>query len=142
MNYAVYILIGIALLIAAITDIKHKSISISQIVVTGILCIIGSIICKENNIYQTFGGLSIGIMVMGIAKLGNEQIGMGDGMIIALTGLFLGMNGCFIMVCTASLVMVFIAAAVLILKKGNKYTKLPFIPALFVGYIVCVVTKF
>ena len=78
---------------------------------------------------------------MGISKLGREQVGMGDGMIIALTGLFLGMNGCFIMVCTASFVMVFIAAAVLILKKGNKYTKLPFLPALFVGYIVCAVTK-
>lgn len=142
MNYIIYVLIGMALFIAAIADIKHKSISISQIVVTGILCVIGSIICKENNIYQTLGGLSIGVMVMGISKLGSEQVGMGDGMIIALIGFFLGMNGCFIMVCTASFMMVFIAAAVLILKRGNKYTKLPFLPALFVGYVVCAVTKF
>lgn len=142
MRYAIYIFIGIALLVASVADIKHKSISICQIVIMGIFCVAGNIICRENNIYQALGGLSIGIMVMGISRLGSGQIGMGDGIIIALTGLFLGMNGCFIMVCVASFVMVFVAVAVLVLKKGNKHTKLPFIPALFVGYIVCTVTKF
>ena len=44
MTYAVYIIIGITLLIAAAADIKYKSISVGQIVIIGIFCIAGCII--------------------------------------------------------------------------------------------------
>ena len=69
--------------------------------------------------------------------ISREQIGRGDGIVIAVIGLVLGFRRCLAVVSVASLVMCAAAIVVLLFKKGNRRTQLAFLPALFVGYVLC-----
>ena len=62
---------------------------------------------------------------------------MGDGIVIAVIGLVLGFRRCLAVVSVASLEMCAAAIVVLLFKKGNRRTQLAFLPALFVGYVLC-----
>ena len=66
-----------------------------------------------------------------------RQIGKGDGYVIAAVGIVLGLRRCLAVVSIALLMMCMVAMIILALKKGNRHTKLPFLPAVFVGYMVC-----
>ena len=74
--------------------------------------------------------------MIGISIISGEQIGRGDGMVIAALGILCGVRNTLGIVCFASLFMLVPALVLVICKKGNKKTKLPFLPALFLGYLV------
>jgi leader peptidase (prepilin peptidase)/N-methyltransferase len=87
-------------------------------------------------------GTLVGICAIGISIISDGQIGRGDGYVIASLGLVLGFRGSLVVVCISSMVMCIIAVIMLIFKKGNRKTKLPFIPALFAGYVIFVINNF
>ena len=60
-------------------------------------------------------------------------------MVVAAVGIAFGARRCFLVLSTASFVMCMIAVGVLLLKKGARQTRLPFLPALFAGYLLCIV---
>ena len=76
--------------------------------------------------------------MLGISLLSEEQIGRGDGLVIAALGLFFGVRNTLGMVCFASLFMVPIALLIIVIKKEKKKIRLPFIPALFLGYVMTI----
>jgi leader peptidase (prepilin peptidase)/N-methyltransferase len=86
-------------------------------------------------------GTLVGICVLGISIISDGQIGKGDGYMIAALGLVLGFRGSLVVVCMSSMIMCVIAVVMLILKKGDKKTKLPFIPALFAGYTIFIINN-
>lgn len=131
--------IGILLLSAGIIDIRKKQISRGLLLALMLVCF-AVMPFKENlNIADTAGGLAIGLCAVGISVATREQIGKGDGMVIAAVGSVLGAHKCLLAVCVASFVMCVAAIVILLLKRGNKQTRLPFLPALFTGYVVCVI---
>ena len=91
----------------------------------------------ERNILNTIGGLTIGLCVIGISITSKEQIGKGDGIVIPAIGLVLGARRCLIVVCIASLLMSLVAISILLFRRGNRQTRLPFLPAVFAGYVFC-----
>ena len=91
------------------------------------------------HILDTLGGLAVGLGIIGLSVISKEQIGKGDGLVIAAVGIAFGARRCFLVLSTASFVMCVIAIGVLLLKKGGRQTRLPFLPALFAGYVLCVV---
>jgi leader peptidase (prepilin peptidase)/N-methyltransferase len=56
--------------------------------------------------------------------------------------LVLGFRGSLVVVSIASIIMCIIAIVMLAFKKGNKKTKLPFIPAIFAGYSIFLITNY
>lgn len=128
------ILVGIILMAAGIVDLIKKEIGRGFITSLAVICIIGLIFKGSNNLFDMLGGLCIGLCAVGISMASREQIGRGDGMVICAVGALTGFRGCLAMVCLASLIMAAVSIVILLLKKGNRYTKMPFIPALFAGY--------
>ena len=110
--------IGILLLAAGIMDIKSKKISRRMIVLLLLACCAILPFRRYFHILDTLGGLAVGLGIIGLSVISKEQIGKGDGLVIAAVG---------------------IAFGVLLLKKGGRQTRLPFLPALFAGYLLCVV---
>lgn len=129
-----YIITAIFLLAAAIEDMKTKEINRVLIAGIGISCLLGCISMGEPNWWEIVGGFAIGLCVVGISIISAEQIGKGDGMVIAALGLLLGARKCLFMIGIASTFMALLSIVILTLKKAGKHTKLPFIPALFGGY--------
>lgn len=138
MNIIIYkiliIMIGILLLAAGITDIRRKQISRGMIAVLLLVCLAAIPFKADYHLYDAAGGLAVGICVIAVSVVSREQIGRGDGMVIAAIGLVLGAYSCMMVVCVASLLMCVVSIAVLVLKKGTKQTRLPFLPAVFVSY--------
>lgn len=129
--------IGVLLFVAGIADIRKRQISKGMMLVLLLTCCAVIPVKKDFGIMNAAGGLTVGFCAIGISLAPKEQIGIGDGIVIAGVGLALGMYKCFLVVCAATFVMCITAVLVLLLRKGNKQTRLPFLPALFMGYLLC-----
>lgn len=131
--------IGILLFVAGILDIKSRMISRRMIAVLFLACCIMLPFQNNFSILDTVGGLSIGLCAIALSVASREQIGKGDGMVITAVGIAVGARRCFLVVCMASFLMCITAIGVLVLRRGGRQTRLPFLPALFAGYLLCVV---
>lgn len=135
------VIIGVLLFVAGAMDLKSKTINRGIILVLMIVCFAGAFIKvfinKEFGTWEIIGGVLIGLCAIGLSMVSREQIGRGDGLVIVAIGLMLGFRKCLFAVCMASIIMTLVSVIVLILRKGNRNTKLPFIPALFAGYVMC-----
>lgn len=141
MYLGIAVIIGMLLFVAGAMDLKSKTISRGIIFVLMIVCFAGAFIKvfinKEFGIWEIIGGVLIGFCAIGLSMVSREQIGRGDGLVIAAIGLMLGFRKCLFAVCMASIIMTLVSVIVLILRKGNRNTRLPFVPALFAGYVMC-----
>ena len=135
----VYIITTLLLMAAAIEDIKKKEISRVLLAGIGISCSWGCCLMNNRNWWEIIGGFTIGLCVIGISIISAEQIGKGDGMVIAALGLLLGARNCFFMIGIASILMTMLSIVILTLKKAGRHTKIPFIPAIFGGYAAVLV---
>lgn len=128
------ITIGVMFLLA-VEDIRRKEMSWWKLGVLACICLIGCICMPQKDFWSMAGGLMIGLCMVGISFLSKEQIGIGDGVVTGMLGCLLGARGCLVMLCIASCLMAVISIGILILKKGNRKTTLPFVPVLLGGYI-------
>ncbi len=132
---------GALLLAAGVMDLKSRTISRGMIFALFAVCMAGVFvkvfIDREAGLWETVGGVLIGLCAVGLSMMSREQIGRGDGLVIAAIGLILGFRKCLFAVCMASLIMTLVSVFVLALRIGNRTTRLPFIPALFAGYVMC-----
>lgn len=142
MNQMIYdvfiVVIGILLFVAGITDIRKKQINRGFLLTLMLVCFAAIPFKKDFGIFDAVGGFVIGLCAIGISMMSREQIGRGDGFVIAAVGLVLGARRCMAAVFAASFIMCIIAILVLLLKRGNRHTRLPFLPAVFAGYVLCV----
>lgn len=129
---------GIIMLLAAIEDIRSKKISQKKLIVLGMICVIGCFAVKQDW-WSMIGGAAIGLCMIGISMISKEQIGWGDGAVTGLLGVMLGTKQCLVMLCLASCIMTVVSILILLSKKGNRNTRLPFVPALFGGYLAVLI---
>lgn len=138
MFFGITVIVGLLLFAAAVIDLKSRQISRGFILVLMLVSFIGIFVRADFGIWNAAGGALIGFCAVGLSMISREQIGRGDGLVIAALGLMLGFRECLATVCLASVIMALVSVMVLLLKKGNRNMRLPFIPALFVGYVTCI----
>lgn len=138
MFLGITVIMGLLLFAAAVMDLKSRQIGRGFLVVLTLVSIASVFIRADFSIWNAMGGALIGLCAVGLSIISEEQIGRGDGLVIAALGIALGFRECLATVCLASVIMALVSVVVLLLKKGNRKTRLPFIPALFVGYVTCV----
>ena len=139
MNEATFLIrlsFGMALTAFAFWDHKSK-----RLPMTPIFCLLAAgilFICAEetNNLKNTLLGVEIGALVCGIAKLTEGSIGMGDGLLALLTGLYMGGIFTFLCLCFAFLFSAVAALYLIGVKKKGKKESLPFVPFMLAGYIM------
>lgn len=126
-----------------IQDFRKKEIYTSSILCYGVCCIIyGSMQLKNGNMsfLELSIGVSMGFVLIGIAYLSKQQIGLGDGMVVALMGVAMGMTNIMIL-SIASILTSIVAIILLASKKGTKKTTLPFLPGITAGYVMCMLLR-
>lgn len=129
------IIIGIMLFLCTIKDIKKKEISYIAVITGGIATLLIFLQWKDNSVWNQIGGSAVGIVMMAISKLSRGQIGMGDGIILIVTGMGLGMwNNISLLVYALFFAAVF-SFTLMIGKKISKKDTIPFVPFLFLGYV-------
>lgn len=129
------ILVACMLGIAGVMDMKYKKVNLLLLipfVVAGILCHLFYNMISPASIVS---GMAIGIVILFISYVTRGKIGSGDGVIVIVTGLYLGFYDNLFMLLTATFLAAIVGAILLLLKGVNKNYAIPFIPFLFISFI-------
>ena len=132
------LLIILYLSIASFNDIKTYGISPKLCSVFFAAFILLKLI-TNNNLLKTLLDLALGIIpglaTTLLAHLTDENIGYGDGLLIISLGIAMGFKNTFFVCCIAFVLSGMVALILIFRKKSGKQT-LPFIPFIFISYII------
>lgn len=138
MNTFKVIAVFLFLIMNAILDYKYKKIPCILSAVFAVIGIICVLIDSPINWLQ-FLGILVGIGVILTSICTKQAIGLGDGLVLVVIGLFMGLWKTLMILFIAGILVAIIGGLMIVLKKGNLKTSLPFIPFLLVAYGVYVI---
>lgn len=124
--------------IAAWQDKKELSISRTFLIWSGIFAVLGRILTADRAISLLEWGLSLlpGIIFIGLGWLSKWQIGIGDGIIILIMGLWLGIRETVAVLLMGMFLCSIVCGGLLLARKAGRKTKVPFVPFLWVAYLI------
>lgn len=137
MTQVIYVIVGMLLLAMSVQDIRKRKISNRCIVVLAVVCGVGGFFFGKLSWVDMLSGCSMGLSLFGVSVLTQEQIGTGDGLVMAGLGLLMGVIKTLTILSIASLIMAFVSIILIIMRRGTRKMKLPFLPAISVGYVLC-----
>lgn len=127
------ILVLLFLGINAILDFKYKKIpwvlSICFIVIG-----IGSVLISSPINWWQFLGAIVGIGIILISVCTKQAIGLGDGLVLLVVGIFIGLWKTLMILFLAGILVAVVGIIMMVQKKGNLKTSLPFIPFILAAY--------
>lgn len=130
-----YILLG-TLGFHSIEDIKRKQITLMITLFSAVLGLMCHIVYQNQSIYSMLAGVASGILVLTFGILSGGKIGMGDGVILMLTGLYLGAEkNMALMMVSFALAAAWAGIAIVVLHHDKK-DRIPFVPFLFLAYLI------
>ena len=132
---------GFVLGLGSFIDIKKKSLPKTFLLaicsVSSVLIVIGYLLSVSSITYLQAGvGACIGGVVMIASFFSNGCIGMADAVMVLLTGLLFGYMGSIEMTMYAIFFAAILSIILISLGKADRRTHIPFIPFIFLGYVL------
>lgn len=124
------------LAVSAYRDWREKQIYLYLPVGALILGLIWHLVCQERALEDMLLGAVVGLVMLIIGKVTGEAIGIGDGMMLVVSGVFLGFWGNMCLLMTALLLVGCVALLLIVIGKKGKDYRLPFLPFLLVAYLL------
>ena len=140
-DFATWIIALTMILLEALSDIKKREIKMSYLIIGAVIGVI--ILFLPNGEIEPLDsllGILLGISVMVMAFLTGGGIGYGDGLLLCVTGLLLGVRANIILLFAGCFFSSLVSMFLLVIKKADRKTSLPFIPFLIPS--LCVVYFF
>lgn len=128
----------IVLVIEAITDFKKKEVNIVFPVFLAAAATVMLFFTKDISLINSIIGIAEGVLLILISLLTKGEIGMGDGILLAACGLMLGGKDNLIMFFFACFSSAIVSALIMLIKKADKKTKIPFVPFMIPGFLIMV----
>ena len=104
--------------------------------VGGLFTVLCLLFVEHPSIAGRIGGLSIGLAIVLLSKLTAGKIGMGDGILLCITGIGLGFWSNLELFGIALFLAAILSIVLLMLKMVDRKKSIPFVPFLFAGYII------
>lgn len=124
----------------AIIDIRNKKIPVWFVVTFS--SVLFAIRLLDGIVWgEWICGLIVGFVVLILAIGTKEKIGIGDGFVLCALGIGYRLEEMISMVGISLFLIAICAIVLLLLKKANKKTELPFLPYLFIGYFFSIWIK-
>lgn len=127
---------GIFLFIESIRDIRKREISMISVGIFGVLGIVLQLISDASNWYSMLAGALVGVVVLLSAKITCEKIGYGDGWLLVVTGIYLGFRYNLFLFAIALFLSAVVSMVLMVFKKVNRKSAIPFIPFVLGGYCI------
>ena len=128
--------VSAVMVVCAVTDIKIKELSLKLFALLGIVSLAGCILGQNEEIPMTVTGVIPGILLIVLAKITEQSIGYGDGIILAELGLFTGVGKCMLILAVALAIAGIFSLGIVVFKKVDKNYKIPFIPFLAIAFLI------
>ena len=134
-----YLVLLIFLATEGIRDFKWRKISVVSSGIFGVMGVVLQITDLKDTWIDLMAGMMIGAVLLVLSKITSEKIGYGDGIVLMVTGIYLGFSGNFMLLSLGMLFSSAVSIVLLILRKATKKTELPFVSFMFGSYfIMCV----
>ena len=133
-----FVFVLTVLIIEAVTDFKKKEVNIIFPILLAAAAVVMLFFSKDISLINAIIGIAEGLLLILISVLTKGQIGMGDGILLAACGLMLGGRDNLIMFFFACLSSAVVSALIMIIKKEDKKTKIPFAPFMIPGFLIMV----
>lgn len=130
--------IAVILLFCGIMDFYRKKIYLWMPVTGGLLAAVCIFFCKDISLMDRLAGTAIGAAVMLLSYITAGKIGMGDGILLCITGFGLGFWGNMELFCLALMMAAGFSIMLLVLRKANVKKSIPFIPFMLAGYLILI----
>lgn len=134
-EYIVSVILFLWLLLCSIQDIKKKKINVYLILAGLLMPLIGIIWNGEFNYLHSLEGMSLGLILLCISFITKGQIGVGDGMIVCITGLCLGFSGNAMLLVISLFGSAIVSIILLAFKIVGRKKTIPFVPFILFGYM-------
>ena len=133
-----FVFVFVVLIIEALTDFRKKEVNIPVSAILAAGAVIMFFWGKDISLINTIIGLAEGVFLILVSVITKGQIGMGDGILLAACGLMLGGKDNMIMFFFACISSAIVSALIMIIKKADKKTRIPFVPFMIPGFLVMV----
>ena len=128
------VLLGV-LAITAYRDYKEKSIYLYLPIAAGVIGVLLHIFFWERDLPDMLLGAGIGGCVLLLAWVSKESIGAGDGIMLMVSGIYLGFWENLELFFSALLLVGVLALFLMVVKKKRRDYRVPFLPFLLVAYL-------
>lgn len=129
------ILVAILVVISFI-DLEHQIIPDGLVIVTIVLGILNIFVSGKGPLEHVIGFFAVSLILLLVAILSNGGMGGGDIKLMAAAGLFLGWKLILLSLVVASIVGSFISIGLLVSKKADRKSMIPFGPFLSIGILI------
>lgn len=116
-------------------DVRRKELTVIYILLFGIGGVILHLFHPVCSIYSLLWGILLGAGMMVLSWLSRGGIGMGDGVLLAVTGVYLGGMDNLELFFTGLLLAALWSLVLLVCKKKRGKQEIAFVPFLLVSYI-------
>ena len=117
-------IISVFMAVCTITDIRKKEIPVAVVALSGLALLFYVIFGGKKQWMDILYSLMPGMLLLMLSYCTRESIGYGDGLVVLVIGICMGMGICIAAIC---------AAALLALRKAGGKSRIPFVPFLSVG---------
>lgn len=130
-----YVLLG-TLGVHSIEDVKSRKITVQVTLFSAILGIVFHLFYQDESIYSMLAGMLSGSLIVFLSIASKGKIGIGDGVVFMLTGLYLGVwKNFLLMFLSFTFAAVWVLCRILYRPKRLQ-ERIPFMPFLFMGCLV------
>lgn len=123
----------------SIWDVKTREIPILWMAAGGIIAVCAAVwyvATGETGAVNLLFAMSPGIFLLALSIITEQQIGAGDGISAAILGLLIGAPMIYMVLMGALLLSSIYAAGLLVLRKGSRHSRMPWIPFMTAGLLV------
>lgn len=129
-------ILGILLLATAWQDLWTKRISIWMIGIGAVLICVSIPFSDQISIIDRACGALVGVGILITSKASRGKIGMGDGYLLCVSGISLGFWGNMELFAIALFAAALVAILLLIFRLADRKKSIPFVPFLFLSYLL------
>jgi leader peptidase (prepilin peptidase)/N-methyltransferase len=130
------LILGVLLLLCAVQDILKKKVSLWILGLGAAVTITCIPFCEKLSPVSRIGGLAIGLGVIMLSKVTAGKIGMGDGILLCVSGIGLGFWGNLELFGIALFLAAVLSILLLMFRVVDRKKGIPFVPFLFAGYLI------
>ena len=123
------------LLLCSIQDIMKQEISLIVILIGFVLLFTLSIIQGKLLFWNRVGGLALGVVLIILNKATRGQIGIGDGLVLCITGISLGFYINSLLLIYGLIFAAIFSIVYMFIKKASRKSSIPFIPFVFMALL-------
>ena len=121
---------------AAVLDVRTKELPLLFLAAGGACAIAMQLLSGELTVLQMLCGAIPGLGLLLAARITRQAVGYGDGALLLIPGLFLGLLPTVLLLLCALLIAAGTGIFLMAVKRWKKKQELPFVPFLYAGYIL------